>query len=178
MWPWEPTRWFRNALSRRLLGREGLRRSLVSAPLPCLRQTTDVSSGDGRLGIFVAKQKPNVRCYGSAAVRAIVNSCQSIMDRMDVSNEVRTFGTGGIGVDVELPFTWHSGQQAAPKVRHYYIANVRPAVDNKCIMTLRTSGPSDSESWHRVWETATFVTSMCTRQGKKGLFSQIGELQI
>ena len=159
-------------------GGGGIAKELGECALPGLRQRTDMSSGDGRLGIFVAKQEPNVRCYGSAAVRAIVNSCQSIMDRMDVSKEVRTFGTGGIGVDVELPFTWHSGQQAAPKVRHYYIANVKPAVDHKCIMTLQTSGPSDSESWHRVWETATFVTAMCARQGKKGLFSQIGELQI
>ncbi|KAF6232075.1 hypothetical protein HO173_009669 [Letharia columbiana] len=111
--------------------------------------------GDGRLGVIVAKQTPNVRCYGSAAVMGIVNSCQSIMDKMDVSKEVRTFGTGGVGVNVKLPYTWYS-------------------VDNKCIMTLRTSGPSDSESWHRVWETATFVTAMCARQGKKGLHSQVG----
>lgn len=67
-------------------------------------------SGDGKLGIFVAKRTPNVRCYGTAAVPAIVKSCQGIMNRMDVSNEVRTFGIGGAGVDVELPYTWHSGQ--------------------------------------------------------------------
>lgn len=111
--------------------------------------------GDGRLGIYVAKQTPSVRCYGSAAVTAIVNSCQSIMDRMDVTNELRTFGTAGTGVVVELPYTWHSA-------------------DHKCIMTLRTSGPSDRESWHRIWETATFVTAMCAKQGKKGLYSQMG----
>ena len=74
-----------------------------------------ISSGDGKLGIYVSKQTPNVRCYGTAAVPGIVNSCQSIMDGMDVSKNVRTFGTGGVGVDVELPYTWHSGQQVAPK---------------------------------------------------------------
>lgn len=138
---------------------------------------TDTSSGDGNLGLFVAKQTPNVRCYGSAAVAAIVNSCQSIMDRMDVSKEARTFGIGGTGVNVELPYTWHSGEQAALKVRHHCcMAKMRSAVDHKCIMTLRTSGPSDSESWHRIWETATFVTAMCARRGKKGLYSQVGEL--
>lgn len=105
--------------------------------------------GDGRLGIFVAKQTPNVRCYGSAAVAGVVKSCQSILDRMDVSSEVRTFRREG------LPATWYS-------------------VDHKCIMNLRTSGPSDSESWRRIWETATFVTAMCARQGKKGLYSRIG----
>ena len=51
----------------------------------------------------------NVRCYGSAAIMAIVNSCQSIMDRMDVSDTVRTFGRGE-GVDVKLPHIWHSGE--------------------------------------------------------------------
>ena len=80
---------------------------------------TNLSSGDGSLGLFVAKQTPNVRCYGSAAVRAIVNSCQSIMDRMDVSKEARTFGIGGTGVNVELPYTWRSGEEAALKVRHH-----------------------------------------------------------
>lgn len=41
-------------------------------------------------------------------------------------------------------------------------------------MTLRSSGPMDSSSWGRVWEAATITTAMCTRQGKKGLHSQIG----
>ena len=77
-----------------------------------VRPKANKCSGDGRLGIFVAKQTPNVRCYGSAAVVAIVNSCQSIMDRMDVSSEVKTFGKGGLGVDVELPYTWNSGEQS------------------------------------------------------------------
>lgn len=157
----------------------GLQSSLVIVPLPSFRRTTNTATGDGRLGIFVAKQTPNVRCYGSAAVVAIVNSCQSIMDRMDVNEEVRTFGTGGIGVDVDLPYTWHSGGQAASRVRyHYRIVDVRIAADHKCIMTLRTSGPSDSESWHRIWETATFVTAMCARRGKKGLYSLIGQLHL
>lgn len=84
----------------------------MSAPLPFLRQRTNRASGDGRLGVIVAKQTPNVRCYGSAAVMGIVNSCQSIMDKMDVSKEVRTFGTGGVGVNVKLPYTWYSGEQS------------------------------------------------------------------
>lgn len=60
----------------------------------------------------------------------------------------------------------------------YSIAKARPAVDHKCIMTLHTSGPSDSESWNRIWETATFVTAMCARRGKKGLYSQVGKLHF
>ena len=155
-----------------------MQKSLVSEPLPSLLLMSNEIPGDGRLGVFVAKQTPNVRCYGTAAVTAIVNSCQSIMNRMDVSREIRNFGRAGSGLDVELPYTWRSGQLAAPKVRHYYVANVRPVVDDKCIMILRSSGLSDSESWHRIWETATFVTAMCARRGKKGLYSQIGELLL
>lgn len=45
-------------------------------------------------------------------------------------------------------------------------------------MTLRTSGPPDSESWRRVWDAATFVTAMCARQGKKGLYTRLGELHF
>lgn len=90
----------------------------MNAPLLSFREKTDICSGDGRLGIFVAKQTPNVRCYGTAAVKGLVKSCQSIMDRMDVSNELRTFGTGGLGASVELPYTWHSGERAASQSFH------------------------------------------------------------
>lgn len=41
-------------------------------------------------------------------------------------------------------------------------------------MTLRTSGPADQTSWEKVWEAATFATGMCSMQGKRGLYSQIG----
>ena len=77
----------------------------------------DLSGGDNKLGLFVAKpQEPatNVRCYGNAAVRAIVNSCQSIMDRMIISETRRVFGrAGSLGVEVVLPYTWHSGKNGS-----------------------------------------------------------------
>ncbi len=77
----------------------------------------DLSGGDNKLGLFVAKpQEPatNVRCYGNAAVRGIVNSCQSIMDRMIISETRRVFGrAGGLGVEVILPYTWHSGENGS-----------------------------------------------------------------
>ena len=41
------------------------------------------------------------------------------MDRMDVSNEVRTFGTGGLGASVELPYVWNSGERAAFRSFHF-----------------------------------------------------------
>ena len=71
--------------------------------------------GDNKLGLFLGKpQEPstNVRCYGSADVRVIVNSCQSIMDRMYFSSTKMTFGKpGDVGVEVELPYTWHSSER-------------------------------------------------------------------
>ena len=73
------------------------------------------AGGDNNLGLFLGKpQEPstNVRCYGSADVRAIVNSCQSIMDRMYFSNNKMTFGKqGDVGVEVALPYTWNSSEQ-------------------------------------------------------------------
>ena len=50
------------------------------------------------------------------------------------------------------------------------------ADDRRCVMTLRSSGTIDSGTWGQVWEAATITTAMCTRQGKKGLYTQIGEL--
>ena len=47
--------------------------------------------------------------------------------------------------------------------------------DHKCIMTLRTSAYADVSSWTKIWEAATIATGMCSTQGKKGLYSQIGE---
>ena len=102
------------------------------------------------------------------------------MDGMDVSKTVRTFGTGGVGGDMVLPYTWHSGQQVASEAFVIFcsVANVKLLANHKCMMTLRTSGPPDSESWRRIWESATFITAMCARQGKKGLYTQLGELHL
>lgn len=118
--------------------------------------------GDNKLGLLVAKTSEaatKVRCYGNTATMNIVSSCEFLMDKMNVSTATRVFGRSGVGVDVELPYTWHSD-------------------DHRCVMTLRSSGPMDSSSWGRVWEAATITTAMCTRQGKKGLHSQIGELHV
>ncbi|CAD6588724.1 MAG: hypothetical protein ASARMPREDX12_003424 [Alectoria sarmentosa] len=113
--------------------------------------------GDNKLGLVVAKPyeaAKNVRCYGDVATMVIVNSCQNIMDKMDVSNSPRIFGIGA-GVDVELPYIWHSD-------------------DHKCIMTITTSGPTDVSTWANMWEAATIATGMCSVQRKKGLYSHIG----
>ena len=70
--------------------------------------------GDNKLGVYVAlpmESPTNVRCYGSAAAAAILESCQSILDKMDVSNLRTVFGRSGTaGPHVELPYTWQSGK--------------------------------------------------------------------
>ena len=98
-----------------------------------------------------------------------MESCQNSVDRMDVGGEVKTLGSGG------KPLMWTCLRlgilvsEAAPKVRRYYQAGVRSTVDHRCIVTLRTSGRSGSLSWHRIWETVTFVTAMCARREEKAV---------
>ena len=41
-------------------------------------------------------------------------------------------------------------------------------------MTFRTSGQTDISSWLAVWEGGVYMTSMCIKQGKKGIRSQMG----
>ena len=53
----------------------------------------------------------NVRCYGNAASVTVASSCESLMDKMNVSTATNVFGRSGASVDVELPFTWHSGEK-------------------------------------------------------------------
>lgn len=67
-------------------------------------KTTNIFLRHGRLGIFVTKQALSVGVYGSAVVMAIMDSCQSIMNIVNVSKEVRTFGIRGLGFSVELSY--------------------------------------------------------------------------
>ncbi len=59
--------------------------------------------------VLVAKQEPNVRCYGDAQVEFILNSCYLIFETMPIDNDARSFGVGG---SVPLPWT-----QKARKIR-------------------------------------------------------------
>lgn len=114
---------------------------------------------------------------------AIVNSCQNIMDKMDVSNSPRIFGIGA-DVDVELPYIWHSGEEQSNHRQHANSSQTKIADeeshtdDHKCIMTITTSGLTDVSTWAEMWEAATIATGMCSVQRKKGLYSHIGELGV
>ena len=70
--------------------------------------------GDNKLDVYVAKPdlpSTDVHCYGSVGVRGFVNSCQSILDRMDTDYPDRIFGKrGDVGVEIELPYIWHSSE--------------------------------------------------------------------
>ena len=70
--------------------------------------------GDNKLNVYVAKldfPSTDVHCYGSVGVRGFVNSCQSILDRMDTEYPDRVFGKrGDVGVEIELPYIWHSSE--------------------------------------------------------------------
>lgn len=69
------------------------------------------SDPEKSLGVFVAKQEPNVRCYGNARVMAIVNSCYTIFDTMPIDENVLSFGNGG---QVQLPWTQQAGKTFRP----------------------------------------------------------------
>ena len=80
-----------------------------------------LAGGDNKLELFLGnppEPSTNVRCYGSVDVRAFVSSCQSIMDRMSFSSRKSVFGKrGDVGVEVELPYTWHSSEQLVVRQR-------------------------------------------------------------
>ena len=65
----------------------------------------------GKFGVILAKGDPvNVRCYGSADVSAIANSCHSILDSMKFDDTPRTFGSDAMA-SVRLPWTRTAGEQ-------------------------------------------------------------------
>ena len=65
--------------------------------------------GDNRLEITVLSREPTVRCYGSADVPGIFESCVNLMNNMDWEPNYQKFGTGP-GVNVPLPYTKQSGE--------------------------------------------------------------------
>lgn len=72
-------------------------------------RTNAEQGGDNRLEITLLKQEPSARCYGSADVPGIFESCVSLMNDMDGNPWFQTVGIGA-GVDVTLPYTKRSGE--------------------------------------------------------------------
>ncbi|MCJ1459148.1 hypothetical protein MMC28_009525 [Mycoblastus sanguinarius] len=93
--------------------------------------------GDGKLGVYVAKQEPNVRCY--IGVQAFHIDCLNMSYDTTPTLEENELTLEIIG--------W--------EVLH--------------------AGPTDTTAWLRIWEYGSAVTAMCAAQGKKGVWTQIGE---
>ena len=69
--------------------------------------------GDGGLSVIVAKGTQTAQCYGPARARSrLAGSCQTILDKMDVSKDEKVFGGRG-NVDVVLPYEMYSGIKIA-----------------------------------------------------------------
>lgn len=59
--------------------------------------------------MLVYKEQPSLRCYGKAEVAGLMKACQSILNEMDVSSTVQSFGDSP-GVNVKLPYIMTSGK--------------------------------------------------------------------
>lgn len=65
--------------------------------------------GDGGIGVSIFAGKPFADCYDKIEARGLVESCRTIMDKMDVSPIPIRFGRR-YEVDVRTPFVMKSGE--------------------------------------------------------------------
>lgn len=69
----------------------------------------------------------------------IVSSCESLMDKMNVSTATRVFGRSGVGVDVELPYTWHSGERWIDYQQHAHSRQMNSLTESHAQMIIGVS---------------------------------------
>jgi len=69
-----------------------------------------LQGGDNKLEITLLKGEPTVRCYGSAGLPGIFESCVNLMNEMDDNNHYQKFGTGA-DAEVQLPYTRQSSKK-------------------------------------------------------------------
>ena len=115
--------------------------------------------GDNKLGLVLSGYRPQVQCFGQVSrTPSFRQSCQDILDIMDVSENERRFGppTDPGGVDVALPVSLKAG----------YLS--------RCVLTLVTSSVSDVFSWIEVWEAATAINAIYVRSGRQGKWVNLG----
>lgn len=115
--------------------------------------------GDSRLALVLSGYRPQVQCFGQVSrTPSFRQSCQDILDTMDVSENERRFGppTDPGGIDVALPVSLKAGYM------------------NRCVLTLVTSGVSDMFSWIEIWEAATAINAVCVRSGRQGKWDNLG----
>ena len=116
---------------------------------------------DNKLAVVLSEWHTNVRCFGqvSQPTASFQRNCRDILNTMDVSEVDQRFGSPAAagGVDVALPFSLKVG----------YL--------ERCILTVKTSGPTDIFSWRAVWDAATAINGMCIRAGKLGIWDNVGE---
>lgn len=73
--------------------------------------TADLSNaGDGNLAVFLTKPERQARCYGDAGTpkKSMVDSCRSILNKMDVSEVNQFFGFDSRSA-VQIPYKTRSG---------------------------------------------------------------------
>ena len=116
---------------------------------------------DNKLAIVLSEWHPRARCFGQVRqpTTSFQKNCRDILNTMDVSEVEQRFGSRAAagGVDVALPFSRKVG----------YL--------ERCILTVKTSGPTDKFSWKSIWDAATAINGMCTRAGKLGIWDNVGE---
>ena len=135
-------------------------------------KTSHHLGGDNHLGIVVASYEPHVRCRGIA--NGILESCQNIVDTMPADTMTRDFGPGASAVN--LPHTFlsrKSSNSTTPDAK----AERNFLVDNKCSLTVTTSGPSDRLAWYSLWEAAVALAGVCVFANQKGIQTNLGMVE-
>ena len=116
---------------------------------------------DNKLAVVLSEWDPRVRCFGqiSHPTASFQKNCKDVLNTMDVSEAEQRFGSPAAagGVDVVLPFSLKVG----------YL--------DRCILTVKTSGPTDIFSWKSAWDAATAIHGICVRAGQLGIWDNLGE---
>lgn len=111
--------------------------------------------GDDNLNIVVLKYEPQVQCSGTVSP-SLLSSCQNIVDIMPASKDFTTWGPQDDPLAViKLPLTYYS-------------------VDQRCKLSIRTDGSTDTFSRYQFWTAAVALTGICVRGGHVGMRGDLG----
>ncbi|KAF6236258.1 hypothetical protein HO173_005889 [Letharia columbiana] len=112
--------------------------------------------GDNNLAVVLGIYEPKVRCRGAFGPEW--TSCRDVLGDMPAGVARLIFG----------PRSAPETQQGLPM----YI----DSSDDKCVVQIFSTGPSDISTWYRMWEAVTAVFSVCVRAGRGGVYTGLGDL--
>lgn len=143
------------------------------------------SGGDNDLSVAVLKYEPKqVQCSGTVSP-SLLSSCQNIVNTMPASMDFTTWGPENDPLAVmKLPLTYHSCefvyQVLFPKndASETQVERMMHLVDQRCKLSIRTAGPTDTFSRYQFWTVAVALTGVCVRNEQVGMRDGLGKSYV